>query len=31
VALVRGVDPAWFAEGSVVGDVVRHPNEDLFR
>ncbi|MDH4366288.1 MAG: coenzyme F420-0:L-glutamate ligase [Acidimicrobiia bacterium] len=31
VAIVRGVDPAWFAEGSVVGEVVRHPSEDLFR
>ncbi len=31
VAIIRGVDPAWFGEGSVVGDVVRHPNEDLFR
>ncbi|MDH4077927.1 MAG: coenzyme F420-0:L-glutamate ligase, partial [Acidimicrobiia bacterium] len=31
VAIIRGVDPAWFAEGSVVGEVVRHPSEDLFR
>ncbi len=31
VAVIRGVDPAWFAEGSVVGEVVRHPSEDLFR
>lgn len=31
VAIIRGIDPAWFAEGSVVGEVVRHPSEDLFR
>ncbi|MEM7339889.1 MAG: coenzyme F420-0:L-glutamate ligase [Actinomycetota bacterium] len=31
VALIRGVDPAWFGEGSVADDVVRHPSEDLFR
>ncbi len=31
VALIRGVDPAWFGEGSVVDDVVRDPSEDLFR
>jgi coenzyme F420-0:L-glutamate ligase/coenzyme F420-1:gamma-L-glutamate ligase len=31
VAVIRGVDPSWFGEGSVVGDVVRHPSEDLFR
>lgn len=31
VAVIRGVDPAWFGEGSVVGDIVRHPTEDLFR
>lgn len=31
VAVVRGVDPAWFAEGEVVRDVVRQPHEDLFR
>jgi len=31
VAVVRGVDPSWFGEGSVVGDVVRSPAEDLFR
>jgi len=31
VAIVRGVDPGWFGEGGVVADVVRHPNEDLFR
>jgi coenzyme F420-0:L-glutamate ligase / coenzyme F420-1:gamma-L-glutamate ligase len=30
-AVVRGVDPAWFGEGNVVRDVVRHPSEDLFR
>ncbi len=37
VALVRGVDPAWFdvdhdfMTGTVVGDVVRNAQEDLFR
>jgi coenzyme F420-0:L-glutamate ligase/coenzyme F420-1:gamma-L-glutamate ligase len=31
VAVVRGVDPAWFGHGSVVDDVVRAPEEDLFR
>lgn len=31
VAVIRGVDPSWFGDGSVVADVVRHPSEDLFR
>jgi len=31
VAVVRGIDPAWFGDGSVVDDVVRTPDEDLFR
>lgn len=31
VALIRGGGPDWFGAGSVVGDVVRHPDEDLFR
>jgi coenzyme F420-0:L-glutamate ligase/coenzyme F420-1:gamma-L-glutamate ligase len=31
VAVVRGVDASWLGEGSVVRDVVRSPNEDLFR
>lgn len=31
VAIVRGIDPTWFGEGSVQDDVVRHPTEDLFR
>ncbi len=31
VAVIRGVDPAFFGTGSVVDDVVRHPSEDLFR
>ena len=31
VAVVRGVDPSWFGDGSVVADVVRAPAEDLFR
>jgi coenzyme F420-0:L-glutamate ligase / coenzyme F420-1:gamma-L-glutamate ligase len=31
VAVVRGVDRAWFRESSVRAEIVRHPNEDLFR
>ena len=31
VAVVRGIDPTWFGDGSVVDDVVRSPDEDLFR
>ena len=31
VAIIRGVDPAWFGRGSVRDDVIRHPSEDLFR
>ena len=30
-AVVRGIDPDWFGDGSVVDDVVRRPGEDLFR
>ena len=31
VAVVRGIDPAGVGDGSVVDDVVRSPDEDLFR
>ena len=31
VAVVRGIAPAWFGDGSVVDAVVRSPDEDLFR
>ena len=31
VAVVRGVDPAWLRDGSVRGEIVRPPAEDLFR
>lgn len=31
VAIVRGVDPGWLREGSVKAEVVRRPDEDLFR
>ena len=31
VAVVRGVEPAWLREGSVGGEIVRPPAEDLFR
>jgi coenzyme F420-0:L-glutamate ligase / coenzyme F420-1:gamma-L-glutamate ligase len=31
VAVVRGVDPSWFRDGSVRDEIVRHPNDDLFR
>lgn len=30
-ALVRGLDPSYFGDGSVIGDVVRTPQGDLFR
>ncbi|MHB1584956.1 MAG: coenzyme F420-0:L-glutamate ligase [Acidimicrobiales bacterium] len=30
-AVVRGVPPAWLGDGTVAGDVVRRPDEDLFR
>lgn len=31
VALIRGVHPSFFGEGSVADDIVRDPSEDLFR
>jgi coenzyme F420-0:L-glutamate ligase/coenzyme F420-1:gamma-L-glutamate ligase len=31
VAIVRGVNPEWLRDGSVRGEVVRKPEEDLFR
>lgn len=31
VAVIRGVDPSFFGEGSVVDEIVRDPSEDLFR
>ena len=31
VAVIRGVDRSWFGTGSVANDVVRNPQEDLFR
>ena len=31
VAVIRGVDPSWFGDGSVGADVVRSPEDDLFR
>lgn len=30
-AIVRGVPPSWLRDGSVAGEVVRPPAEDLFR
>ncbi|MFP3905513.1 MAG: coenzyme F420-0:L-glutamate ligase [Acidimicrobiales bacterium] len=30
-AVVRGVEPAWFGDGHVGRQVLRHPSEDLFR
>ena len=30
VAIVRGLDPAWFRDGS-VRELVRRPDDDLFR
>lgn len=31
VAVVRGIEPAWLREASVAAEVVRRPDEDLFR
>jgi coenzyme F420-0:L-glutamate ligase / coenzyme F420-1:gamma-L-glutamate ligase len=31
VAIVRGVHPSWLREGSVAGEIIRPPAEDLFR
>jgi coenzyme F420-0:L-glutamate ligase/coenzyme F420-1:gamma-L-glutamate ligase len=31
VAVVRGIPLDWLGEGSVVGDLVRPPHDDLFR
>ena len=31
VAIVRGLDSEWFGRGSVVDEIVRSPDEDLFR
>ena len=31
VAVIRGVDPAWLGRGEVRAEVVRPPQEDLFR
>ncbi len=31
VAVVRGIDPAWFGDDTVRSAIVRHPSEDLFR
>ena len=31
VAVVRGVDPTWLRDGSVHTEIVRRPDEDLFR
>ena len=31
VAVVRGIDPAWLRRGSVAEEILRPPEEDLFR
>jgi F420-0:gamma-glutamyl ligase len=31
VAIVRGVPPAWFRPASVRAEIIRPPDEDLFR
>jgi coenzyme F420-0:L-glutamate ligase/coenzyme F420-1:gamma-L-glutamate ligase len=31
VVIVRGVEPSWFRESSVKAEIVRPPNQDLFR
>lgn len=30
-AVVRGIDPRWLGDGNVHDQIVRHPEEDLFR
>jgi F420-0:gamma-glutamyl ligase len=30
-AVLRGVDPRWLRPGSVAREIVRPPDEDLFR
>ena len=30
-AVVRGIDPQWLGDGNVHDQIVRHPDEDLFR
>jgi F420-0:gamma-glutamyl ligase len=30
-AVVRGVDPRWLRSGSVAEEIIRPPDEDLFR
>jgi len=30
-AIIRGCDQSWFAEGSIGEDVIRSPQDDLFR
>ncbi len=31
VAVIRGVDPEWFGPGGVLDEIVRSPQDDLFR
>jgi coenzyme F420-0:L-glutamate ligase / coenzyme F420-1:gamma-L-glutamate ligase len=31
VAVIRGVDATWLRDSSVIGEIVRNPQEDLFR
>ena len=31
VAIVRGLDASWLRDGSVATEIVRRPDEDLFR
>jgi coenzyme F420-0:L-glutamate ligase / coenzyme F420-1:gamma-L-glutamate ligase len=31
VAVVRGIEASWFRTGSVADEIIRHPDEDLFR
>ncbi|GAC1308156.1 MAG: hypothetical protein NVSMB16_04410 [Acidimicrobiales bacterium] len=31
VAIVRGIDPEWLRDGSVIDEIVRPYGEDLFR
>ena len=31
VAVIRGADTSWLRDGSVAEEIVRSPNDDLFR
>ena len=31
VAVIRGIDPTWLRDASVAAELIRSPQEDLFR